>query len=251
MPQNYFKHFPTINFDLKNDGNLIKAKDIFRNIRIQGNALEGITGHEYYYIGEQDRPDVLATKLYADPTLYWLFWMVNDHLATYNDWPMSQRILEKYTKRKYSGKALVSEFQTDITKNPDTDENNQPIPHTFTMGEKVVGSTSSAFGFVIKIDPTNNQLVLNDIQGTFINNETVTGSKSSKSFTLSSVRNFEDSPHHYETSEGIKTTISTGNTPVSNKVYEQKFNDDKRSIRYIKLEFVEEILREFKSFIRV
>ena len=80
----YFKHFPTIDFDVKNDGNLIKAKDIFRSIRVASDVAEGVTGYEYYYIGDQDRPDVLATKLYADPTLYWLFWMVNDHLATYN-----------------------------------------------------------------------------------------------------------------------------------------------------------------------
>ena len=250
MPENYFKHFPTIDFDVKNDGNLIKAKDIFRSIRVSSDASASVTGYEFTYIGEQDRPDVLATKLYGDPTLYWLFWMVNDHLATYDDWPKSQRILEKFIKRKYSGKALVSNLSTDITKNPDTDENNQPIPHTFTMGEKVVGSTSSAFGFVINIDPTNNQVVLNDIQGSFQNNETVTGSQSSKSFTLISVRNFEDSPHHYENSEGLKTTISTGNTPVSNKEYEQKFNDDKRTIKYIKLQHLEGLLKEFKSFIR-
>ena len=250
MPENYFKHFPTIDFDVKNDGNLIKAKDIFRSIRVSSDASASVTGYEYTYIGEQDRPDVLATKLYGDPTLYWLFWMVNDHLATYNDWPKSQRILEKFIKRKYSGKALVSNLSTDITKNPDTDENNQPIPHTFTMGEKVVGSTSSAFGFVTKIDPTNNQVILNDIQGSFQNNETVTGSQSSKSFTLISVRNFEDSPHHYENSEGLKTTISTGNTPVSNKKYEQDFNDDKRTIKYIKLQYLEGLLKEFKSFIR-
>ena len=250
MPENYFKHFPTIDFDVKNDGNLIKAKDIFRSIRVSSDASASVTGYEFTYIGEQDRPDVLATKLYGDPTLYWLFWMVNDHLATYDDWPKSQRILEKFIKRKYSGKALVSNLSTDITKNPDTDENNQPIPHTFTMGEKVVGSTSSAFGFVINIDPTNNQVVLNDIQGSFQNNETVTGSQSSKSFTLISVRNFEDSPHHYETPDGLKTSIDTGNTAVSNKEYEQKFNDDKRNIRYIKVNYLGALLKEFKRFIR-
>ena len=179
MPQNYFRHFPTIDFDVKNDGNLIEAKDIFRNIRVSSEVADSITGYEYTYIGDQDRPDVLATKLYADPTLYWLFWMVNDHLATYEDWPKSQRVLEKYIKRKYSGKALVSSVSTDIV---NTSEDK------FLQGEKVVGSTSSAFGYVTKIDPTNNQIVVNDTQGSFQQGETVTGSKSNKSFTLSSVR---------------------------------------------------------------
>ena len=167
--------------------------------------------------------------------------MVNPHLAVYNDWPKSQRVLEKFIARKYSGKAIVAPFQSDIVSSSDS---------KFFQGEKVVGSTSSAFGFVTKIDPTNQQIVLNDIEGQFQVGETVTGSNSSKSFNIISVRNFSDSPHHYEDSEGTKTTISTGNTPVSNHDYEQKFNDDKRNIKYIKLQFVPELLRQFKSMIR-
>ena len=110
--------------------------------------------------------------------------MVNDQFATYEDWPKSQSVLERFIARKYTGKALVSNLQTDITKNPDIDEQGQPIPHTFTMGEKVVGSTSSAFGFVINIDPTNKQLILNDIQGGFQAGETVTGSSRPKVLLL-------------------------------------------------------------------
>ena len=167
--------------------------------------------------------------------------MVNDFLATYDDWPKSQRILEKFIKRKYIGRCLVANLQSDIVSSSDS---------KFLQGEKVVGSTSSAFGYIINIDPTNKQIILNDITGTFQVGETVTGSQSTKSFTINSVRNFEDSPHHYEDSEGLKTTISTGNTPISNKEYEQKFNDDKRSIRYIKLQYIQGLLKEFKSFIR-
>ena len=240
MAEKYFKHYPTIDFDVKNDGELIEAKDIFRNIRIRDNSDEAITGYEYYYVNDQDRPDVLATKLYGDATLYWLFWMVNDQFATYNDWPKSQSILERFIARKYSGKALVSNQQSDIVSSSDS---------KFLQGEKVVGSTSSAFGYLTKIDPTNKQLILNDVQGVFQVNETITGSQSSKSFTLSSVRNFSDSPHHYINSDGNKTTSET-TTMVTNREYEQTFNDSKRNIRYIKTDFVPQLLREFKSMIR-
>tara|TARA_B100001939_G_scaffold49253_1_gene38559 strand:- start:6741 stop:7466 length:726 start_codon:yes stop_codon:yes gene_type:complete len=240
MAEKYFKHYPTIDFDVKNDGELIEAKDIFRNIRVRDNSDEAVTGYEYYYVNDQDRPDVLATKLYGDATLYWLFWMVNDQFATYNDWPKSQSILERFIARKYSGKALVSNQQSDIVSSSDS---------KFLQGEKVVGSTSSAFGYVTKIDPTNKQLILNDVQGVFQVNETVTGSQSSKSFTLSSVRNFSDSPHHYINSDGNKTTSET-TTMVTNSEYEQTLNDSKRNIRYIKTDFVPQLLREFKSMIR-
>ena len=240
MAQKYFKHFPTIDFDVKNDGNLIQAKDIFRNIRVSSDAEDAIIGYEYYYINDQDRPDVLASKLYGDATLYWLFWMVNDQFAIYNDWPKSQSILDKFINRKYSGKALVSNQQSDIVSSSDS---------KFLQGEKVVGSTSSALGFVTKIDPTNKQVILNDVQGVFQDGETVTGSQSTKSFTLSSVRNFSDSPHHYVNSDGNKTTSETS-TMVTNSEYEQTLNDSKRNIRYIKTDFVPQLLREFKSMIR-
>ena len=240
MAEKYFKHYPTIDFDVKNDGQLIEAKDIFRNIRVNDNSDEAITGYEYYYVNDQDRPDVLATKLYGDATLYWLFWMVNDKFATYNDWPKSQSILERFIARKYTGKALVSNQQSDIVSSSDS---------KFLQGEKVVGSTSSAFGYVTKIDPTNKQVILNDVQGTFQDNETVTGSQSTKSFIISSVRNFSDSPHHYVNSDGNKTTSET-TTMVTNSDYEQTFNDSKRNIRYIKVDYVPQLLREFKSMIR-
>ena len=241
MPEKYFKHYPTIDFDVKNDGNLIQAKDIFRNIRVSSDGLNTTTGYEFYQIGQQDRPDITASKIYGDATLYWLFWMVNDHLAVHSDWPMSFSVLEKYINRKYSGKCLVGSASTDVVSSSDS---------KFLQGEKVVGSTSSAFGYVTKVDPTNNQIVLNDIEGNFTLNETVTGSQSDKSFTLSSVRDFKDSPHHYENSEGLKTSVSTGNTLVSNHDYEVDFNENKRTIRYIKAEYVEQLLREFKSMIK-
>ena len=240
MAQKYFKHFPTINFDVKNDGNLIQAKDIFRNIRVSSDAEDAIIGYEYYYINDQDRPDVLASKLYGDATLYWLFWMVNDQFATFSDWPKSQSILDKFINRKYSGKALVANQQSDIVSSSDS---------KFLQGEKVVGSTSSALGFVTKIDPTNKQLILNDVQGIFQDGETVTGSQSTKSFIISSVRNFSDSPHHYVNSDGNKTTSET-TTMVTNRDYEQTLNDSKRSIKYIKTSMIPQLLREFKSMIR-
>ena len=44
MSENYFEHYPTIQFDLKNDGNLIEAKDIFRNIRVSPDVDSAVTG---------------------------------------------------------------------------------------------------------------------------------------------------------------------------------------------------------------
>jgi len=78
----------------------------------------------------------------------------------------------------------------------------------------------------------------------------VTGSDSSKSFTVSSVVNEQDAINHYIDSNNFKTTDSTGNTPVTNLEHERNLNEDKFTIRYIEHQYLETIINEFKSLMR-
>ena len=50
MTEKYFRHYPNLDFDVKNDGNLIQAKDIFRNIRISSQSLDSIVGLSLIHI---------------------------------------------------------------------------------------------------------------------------------------------------------------------------------------------------------
>jgi len=237
---NYFKYFPEMDYDIKNDGNLVRAKDIFRQVRVFDDADDGITGYEFMHIDSTDRPDSLAARVYGDSTLYWLFWLVNDQLTQFSDWPRSNSLQEKFINRKYTGKALVAEYSTSIVSSASS---------KFVMGEKITGNTSGASGYAINIDPTFNHVVVNDVSGVFQVGETVTGKN--KSFTLYSLSDYKDRPHHYIDDDGNKTTVYNSTYAIkTNAEHERELNDANRFIRYIPVDYAHRVVREFKEVIR-
>ena len=142
MAQGFFKHIPNIEYDFKSDGKYYLAKDLFRKVSVWNYLQEGVAGYSYYRINEGERPDVVASKLYGDATLYWTFWLVNENLQDHSDWPKSQRLFQKFLDRKYSGKCLVATNPTDIVSYDHTEETS----NKFLLGEKVAEGTSEIIG---------------------------------------------------------------------------------------------------------
>jgi len=239
MAQGFFKHIPDIVYDFKSDGTYYRAKDLFRKVSTWSYLQEGVSGYSYFRITEGERPDVVASKLYGDSTLYWTFFLVNENLQDFNDWPKSNQLLEKYIDRKYSGKCLVAGSSTDIVSSS----------LKFELGEKVSQSSSGAYGFVTKVNPTHNRITLNSIDGIFTTG-TVTGAESKKAFTVTSVQNERDAVNHYTDSNELKTTVSTGNSVVTNETYERTLNEDKFMIRYIEPKYIGRIVKEFIDIVR-
>ena len=245
MARGFFKQIPNIQYDFKSDGKFFVAKDLFRKVSTWSYLQEGISGYTYYRVTEGERPDVVSSKLYGDSTLYWTFFLVNENLQDFNDWPKSGQLLHRFIARKYSGKVLVGSESTDIV----SFNHNTNVSSKFLLGEKVTQASSGAFGFVTKIDPTHNRIVLNSVDGTFTTG-TVVGSDSSKSFTVTSVADEKDVVHHYTDSNGLRTTVSTSNTPVSNEEYERDINEDKFSIRIIEPRYIDKVVTEFNRLVR-
>jgi hypothetical protein len=245
MAKGFFKHIPSIQYDFKSDGKYFKAKDLFRKVSTWSYLQDGITGYNYYRITEGERPDVVASKLYGDGTLYWLFFLVNENLQDFNDWPKSNQLFLKYMDRKYSGTCLEASSSTDIVSYDHVNEESSK----FTLGEKV-SQSSSVYGFVTDVNPTHNRITLNSVLGTFTTNSTATGADSEKSFTISSVVDEQNAIHHYTDSNNLKTTVATGNTPVTNLDYERELNEDKHVIRYIEPKYVDRVVQEFVSLVR-
>tara|TARA_B100000579_G_C22784822_1_gene831312 strand:+ start:305 stop:1027 length:723 start_codon:yes stop_codon:yes gene_type:complete len=239
MAKGFFKHIPNINYDFKSDGKYYQAKDLFRKVSTWSYLQDGVSGYNYYRITEGERPDVVASKLYGDGTLYWTFFLVNENLQDFNDWPKSNQLLEKFINRKYSGKCLVSSSSTDIVS----------ATSKFQLGEKVSQSSSGAIGFITKVDPTHNRLIVNSVEGSFTTG-TVVGADSEKSFSVTSVVDERSHINHYTDSNGLKTTVSTGNTIVTNEEHERNLNEDKFLIRYIEQQYIDRITREFIELLR-
>ena len=165
MAQGFFKHIPNIAYDFKSEGKYQVAKDLFRNFGVWNYLQEAVTGYSYYRIVEGERPDVVASRLYGDSTLYWTFFLVNENLEDLNDWPKSQVLFEKFMDRKYSGTCLVAPSSTDIVSyDHSKPEDEQSKNRKFLLGEKVAEGTSETIassvtaGTTLTLANTNNSI---------------------------------------------------------------------------------------------
>ena len=216
---------------------------MFRKVSVWSYLQEGVSGYNYYRITEGERPDIVASRLYGDATLYWTFFLVNENLQDLNDWPKSNQVFNKFIDRKYSGTCLIADSSTDIVSSTTS---------KWKLGEKVLQTVTGAYGFITEVNPTHNRITLNSVVGTFTTDSVVTSTRglNEKTFTVSSVTREQDVINHYIDSNDFRTTVSTGNSPVTNLQHELVINDDKHLIRYIEPKHINTIVNEFKELVR-
>ena len=82
MSQQFFKNFPEMQYKLS-DGKIITIKDFFRKASIDSSARDAIIDYTYYELEEGDRPDVVASKLYGNGDLHWVFFLEYLHIYFY------------------------------------------------------------------------------------------------------------------------------------------------------------------------
>ena len=141
MAQEFFKNFPEMQYKL-DSGKIVTIKDFFRKSSIEPTAQEAIIDYTFYELSEGDRPDIVASKLYGDPDLHWVFFLVNE-FENYYDWFKSSRDFENYITKRYGGKYFVCDSSTDIVS----------ATSKFLIGETITGADSK--GVIIDVDPTS------------------------------------------------------------------------------------------------
>lgn len=61
----------------------------------------------------------------------------------------------------------------------------------------------------------------------------------------------ENETHHYELEDGTQVTPeNSGAVPITNREYEERLNESKRTIKILKEEFITKVTREFKQLLR-
>lgn len=237
MASQLFQNFPTMQYTLSN-GKIITIKDFFRKARIETSALDSIIEYQYYEILDEERPDVVATKLYGDSDLHWTFWLVND-FDNYYDWFMGSQTFQNYLDEKYKGQCLVASNSSDIVSSTSK----------FLIGETVKSNTGNKTASVLEVNPTHNRItVLGDIieSGEVISSHDKDGNVV-KSFTVSSVSDSRDGVHHYEDSNNNKRTYGgAGWTPITDYIKEEQDNENKRQIKIIKPNRIRRVVTEFE-----
>lgn len=271
----FFRQFPTINYDLKKDGSVMRMVNIFRNVRPLQNYVDNPSLYNFYEIKNGERPDTVSQRLYGTPDFYWTFFVINEFLHDgYKVWPLSQEQLFDYIKEQYNGYAITTKPVIVRTGDGTISEFRDSLSGKFQLGETITGSISNAQGTLTKKNIDMNQLVVQNMKNTnrytgdgAANNnnyELLIGSTTNDSVESYEVFNYADAPHHYYITDSdgidreytnmsfINQTIATPENDlksVSNRQYVNDLNEERSRIRVINPNFIGRFIENFESLI--
>jgi hypothetical protein len=109
---NYFRKLPDLDYpSLLNDktkgDDTVRVKNLFRRAVIREDLFNRFVSFTKYNILGDDRPDVVAEKLYGNADLDWIILITNNIIDIKNDWPMTQYDLNVYLTQNYTEDQLV------------------------------------------------------------------------------------------------------------------------------------------------
>ena len=275
----YFSMFPTQSYDYNRQGVYQTVVDIYRSVRPLQNFVDEISAYRYFEIRNGERPDIVSQRLYGSPNYHWTFFILNDFLHDgIGVWPMSQEDLQEYISTEYEGFAL--ETRPDVVYNTYGQITNykDSLAGRFSLKETITGQTSGATGTLTKKDIYLNQLVVQNVTGTFLGAgngnilEGVTGAISTDTVTCYKAWNYSEAPHHwYVQGDDDEIQVSNANffsttddaatnlilqqgsvaAPVytSNRQYLFDLNEQRSKIRVIDPAYVQQFVEMFETLI--
>ena len=105
MAGEYFKNFPTINYQGRN------VRDITRRNKF----LKSVTTNPLlflpYTVKEGEKPEDIAYNYYGSTDYTWLVYLSNNIVDPYHQWPLSEENFHKYLIQKYEADSLKTGYE--------------------------------------------------------------------------------------------------------------------------------------------
>ena len=107
----YFDHFSDLLLQSFTDSrtsstDYVKVKNIFRRAKIREDLFRSTVAFGQYTIVGDDRPDIVAEKMYGRADLDWVILISNNILDIRNEWPVTQGDFHEYLQGKYTEEEL-------------------------------------------------------------------------------------------------------------------------------------------------
>ena len=100
-----FRSFPQVNYSLKKNKNFELLTNITLRFKVRDIIKNRTAIYFDYVVKDSDRPDIIASKYYDDPTLDWIIFLVNDIVDPYYDWPLNDESFDSYMRTLYRSTA--------------------------------------------------------------------------------------------------------------------------------------------------
>jgi hypothetical protein len=102
----YFELLPNVEYpnplpDRVSNNSYLKVKNIFRRVKLRDDLIQNLALFNSYEIQNDDRPDIVAEKVYGDPNLDWLVLICAGVVSIRDQWPMTDQELYDFCVEKY------------------------------------------------------------------------------------------------------------------------------------------------------
>lgn len=223
----YFTYFPKTLYSFDFTGSSPAAvTNIFSRFSFLQNVLNNTFAFYKYQIVQGDTPEIVATKLYGDPTLYWVICMTNNIVDPQFDFCLEQSALERKIIKQYNYSSIAEAYAS--------------IHHYELEVKKVLSEVDGA-----TTTTTNTSIITLD-QYNYTSNTLQTkslGTANSETKTVSFYANNSNA-----NSATVATlTITSTYKPVYVYDYENELNESKRQIKILKNEYIPGIMAELEN----
>ncbi len=219
----YFRELPNLDYqsprlDKKSSRDYIRVKNLFRRVKLLDWISDIATVFNKYEILEDERPDVVAKKLYGKATLDWVVLLTAGITNVKDQWPLSNEELYQFASEKY-GTTLneVHHYETREVKDASGRlilKGGQVVDNTFTIPSPYEYQTSS----------------------------TSTYTRSTASYSIISDAETIRDTSSYAAGGNINPTIG-----ISNWEYEARKNEDKRGIYILRSTYLQQFLNDMRT----
>ena len=239
----YFKDFPVTLYKFGNQKTADRFQNLVTYVDIFDKVKDNISFYQEYTILDNERPDQVAFKLYDNPDLHWVFFLMNDILRE-RGWPLSNNeIYERAIKDHSYTIATTRDEIFDI----------------FKEGATVVGNQTGVTATIIHRELDLGQIYLDDVSGTFRAGERLRTTNPDFTQDFIRIQAYESAylaAHHYENSDGEIVDIDPFSGPgalvseVSHLDHYIRLNNQLKTIKVVKPSSISILEDQFREAVR-
>ena len=212
----FFNYFPKTIYSANNKtSGLDTVTNIIARVGFENTLKENSATFYEYNIQDSDTPEIIAAKYYDNPERHWIVLMFNDIIDPQYDWPLQYNTFIKYVTEKYSANGAANT--------------------TVQNGLAWAMSTNNVHSYYKIITKTNSD-----------------GISTTQKFEVdaNTYSNIAVSSTNYLLQDGSSITESVSKETKTFYDYENELNEEKRTIKLLKPEFVSQVEKEFKRVIK-
>ena len=136
----YFKRFPLMIYDMKNDGNYTLLPDILKRVKQRNAIKDGQFIFDTYDVVNGESPETVAYKWFGDAQLHWVILMTNNVTNRYYDWPMNSVQFQAMLEDKYDNPDGIHHYEV----SQDSGRTTGQGPNDYSHKVEVTSDTTNA-----------------------------------------------------------------------------------------------------------